>query len=151
MKYCLNVKCNKEFQPIHERAKFCSNLCRATHHQNLRLAKKKVEEIMSSLEEVELIEKGEKAAVLFDKLLKELGNPKLNGRKNPLENAARGRDENGVNNDEVEKDLDTESILKEIKAIESEKIPAERNTSLGRKVWQKEQINRISGLKSKLK
>jgi len=74
-----------------------------------------------------------------------------NGRNNTLENAARGRDKNGVNNDEVEKDVDAKSILKEIKAIESEKIPAERNTSLGRKVWQKEQINRISELKSKLK
>lgn len=32
---------------------------------------------MGSLEEVRLIEKGEKAAKLFDELIKELGNPKI--------------------------------------------------------------------------
>lgn len=47
--------------------------------------------------------------------------------------------------------LDNSSILFQIKTIEAEKIPADRNTSLGRKSWNIEQINRIKELKNKLK
>src|SRR5690349_15334125 len=40
MKECL--QCKKEFKPKRERAKFCSDLCRATFHQNLKTAKSQV-------------------------------------------------------------------------------------------------------------
>jgi len=93
------------------------------------------------------------------------------GRDNPFENAARGRDKNGVNNDEVKNTVDTyweehknnnpekaefdavynKEILSQIAAIKSEKIPAERNTQLGRKSWDNDQRKRISELQSKLK
>jgi len=81
MKACLNQKCKKLFTPKRERAKFCSDICRATHHQNVRLAKNKVDQIMSSLDEVELIEKGEKATILFKDLLAVLGNPIIKTKK----------------------------------------------------------------------
>jgi len=95
----------------------------------------------------------------------------LESRYNQLINAARGRDENGVNNDEVKNTVDTyweehkndnpekaefdavynKEILSQIAAIKSEKIPAERNTQLGKKSWDNDQRKRISELQSKLK
>jgi len=93
------------------------------------------------------------------------------GRDNPFENAARGRDENGVNNDEVKNTVDTyweehkndnpekaefdavynKEILSQIAAIKSEKIPKDRDTSLGRRIWQGEQNLKIKELTNKLK
>jgi len=44
-----------------------------------------------------------------------------------------------------------ESILAQIEAIRAEKIPKDRDTYLGRKVWQNEQNARIEALKQQLK
>jgi len=81
MKKCLNQKCKKSFKPKRERAKFCSDLCRATHHQDVKYAKKRVASITAALDEVELIEKGKRAGKLFDELIKELGNDKIKSSK----------------------------------------------------------------------
>lgn len=45
---------------------------------------------------------------------------------------------------------ENDRIRRQIAAIEAELIPPERNTLLGRKVWQKEQSDKIQQLKSKL-
>lgn len=74
-------------------------------------------------------------------------------RKSPLVNAARGRDANGINQDEAllsEKEATNEEIYEQIKAIRAEKIPTERDTSGGRKSWNFDQNKRIQQLKSKL-
>lgn len=42
-------------------------------------------------------------------------------------------------------------IKSQIKAIEAEKIPKERNTPFGKKIWQAEQQKRIDALKDQLK
>lgn len=44
-----------------------------------------------------------------------------------------------------------EAILKQIAAVKAEAIPPHRNTTLGRKVWEVEQRQRIIDLESKLK
>jgi len=84
----------------------------------------------------------------------------LNNRYNQLINAARGRDENGVNNDEVKNDnvektefdaVYNKEIIYQISAIKAEKIPKDRDTSLGRRIWQGEQNLKIKQLQSKLK
>jgi len=102
----------------------------------------------------------------------------LESRYNQLINAARGRDKNGVNHDELnikvveDKVADFEyweqhkndnpekaefdavynkEILSQIAAIKSEKIPKDRDTSLGRRIWQGEQNLKIKELQSKLK
>ena len=46
--------------------------------------------------------------------------------------------------------IDNSEILKQIEAIRAEKIPKDRDTILGRKLWRIEQDNRIGELKSKL-
>jgi endogenous inhibitor of DNA gyrase (YacG/DUF329 family) len=66
-------------------------------------------------------------------------------------NAARGRDESGINEDEVKSvEVDRDEIKSQIAAIQSEKIPKERDTIYGRKIWQKEQDKKIAELKNKL-
>lgn len=45
---------------------------------------------------------------------------------------------------------DTSKILDQIAAIRAEKIPAERNTAIGKKVWEMDQKKRIEELQSKL-
>ena len=45
----------------------------------------------------------------------------------------------------------TEEIQKQIAAIKAEKIPEQRNTIYGRKVWQKEQDEKINALQKQLK
>lgn len=42
-------------------------------------------------------------------------------------------------------------IEKQIAAVKAEKIPPERNTPLGKKIWEKEQIKRINELKLQMK
>jgi hypothetical protein len=71
MKGCLN--CGKLFEPKRERATFCSDLCRATFHQRKRTADKKVARAKELTFKVADLEKSERAAKLFDELLKELG------------------------------------------------------------------------------
>lgn len=46
--------------------------------------------------------------------------------------------------------IDNSEILKQISDIESQKIPKERDTPLGRKVWNNEKAKRIAELKSKI-
>lgn len=46
---------------------------------------------------------------------------------------------------------DNSEIEKQIAAVKAEKIPPERNTTLGKKIWQKEQENRINELKLQIK
>lgn len=46
---------------------------------------------------------------------------------------------------------DNSEILQQIDAIKAEKIPPERNTTNGRKVWAIDQAKRIKELESKLK
>ena len=46
--------------------------------------------------------------------------------------------------------ISNKEIKKQIEAIVAEKCPKERDTSLGRKIWLKEQENRINELKSQL-
>ena len=84
----------------------------------------------------------------------------LNNRYNQLINATRGKDENGVNNDEVRNDnpekaefdaVYNKEIIAQISAIKYEKIPKDRDTSLGRRIWQGEQNLKIKQLQSKLK
>jgi len=78
-------------------------------------------------------------------------------RNNALINAARGRDGSGINKDELDELGQwqepewVEPIEAQIKAVEAEKIPKDRDTLLGRKVWAKEQAKRIEELKNKLK
>jgi hypothetical protein len=71
MKGCLN--CGKLFDPKRERAVFCSDLCRASFHQRKRVAEKKVARAQELKFHVAHLEKNEKAAKLWDELLKELG------------------------------------------------------------------------------
>lgn len=47
--------------------------------------------------------------------------------------------------------IDEEAIREQIKAIKSEKCPAHRNTSIGKKSWQMEQDKRIQELENQLK
>lgn len=47
--------------------------------------------------------------------------------------------------------VDNSEIEKQIAAVKAEKIPPERNTTLGKKIWQKEQENRINELKLQIK
>lgn len=48
-------------------------------------------------------------------------------------------------------DVTKSEIHNQITAIKAEKIPKERDTSLGRKIWHKEQSNRISQLQKQIK
>ena len=48
-------------------------------------------------------------------------------------------------------DAERQAIHNQIAAIEAEKIPAERNTALGRRAWVIERNQRIAELKNKLK
>lgn len=50
-----------------------------------------------------------------------------------------------------EPEIDETEIEKQISAIYAEKIPKERDTSLGRKVWASDQRKRISELEERLK
>jgi hypothetical protein len=75
-------------------------------------------------------------------------------RDNPLINAARGRDSNGINMDEVrlaEKEASREFIEDQIKDIKAEKIPPQRDTTMGRKSWALDQKKRIQELENQLK
>jgi hypothetical protein len=75
-------------------------------------------------------------------------------RSNPFINAARGRDANGVNQDEADlaqKEGLREDIEEQIKVIKAEKIPDNRNTFLGRKSWILDQKKRIEELQTQLK
>lgn len=84
-------------------------------------------------------------------------------RNNQFTNAARGRDKNGVNNDEtkvqkkgaenisVQHALKIDGIRRQIEAIKSEKIPKDRDTILGRKGWAMDQQKRIKDLEDQLK
>jgi hypothetical protein len=47
--------------------------------------------------------------------------------------------------------MEESEILQKIAVIRSEKIPAERNTSLGKKVWANEQYKRIKELENQIK
>lgn len=67
------------------------------------------------------------------------------GRNNKLENAARGRGKNGINNDELRA-----NILEQIAEIRREKIPQHRDTSIGRPSWKNDQAKKISELEKKL-
>lgn len=79
-------------------------------------------------------------------------------RDNALINAARGRDSNGINMDEVAVANRAQKksrggagdILQRIDAIRAEKIPADRNTSNGRKSWAFDQKKRIQELENQL-
>jgi hypothetical protein len=71
MNNCCN--CKKPLEGKKSNAKFCSDLCRALFNRRKKFAEKQANKIMEGLKEVELIEKGEKAAKMFDELLKELG------------------------------------------------------------------------------
>jgi hypothetical protein len=46
---------------------------------------------------------------------------------------------------------DNEAILKQIEAIKTEKIPKERDTPIGRRVWASDQWKRVDELKKQLK
>jgi len=61
MKVCL--KCGNEFEPKRDRAKFCSDICRAGFHQALKTAKPKLKFAGPS---------GRKAADLFKQLMAEV-------------------------------------------------------------------------------
>jgi hypothetical protein len=61
MKVCL--KCKKEFEPKRERAKYCSDICRAAFHQSIKTAKRKLKFAGPT---------GKKAADLFNDFLKEV-------------------------------------------------------------------------------
>lgn len=135
MKKCIRESCQKEFEPLKPFAKYCSTKCRIYHAR----------------------ERETGVAVISAKVVKENGKPIAqakviidDNRDNQLINAARDRDESGINEDEFAS-IDNEDILKEISAITAEKIPKERDTQLGRPVWTKEQRNRIQSLKNKLK
>jgi hypothetical protein len=51
---------------------------------------------------------------------------------------------------EEEYQMDSSDVEAQIKAIRAEKIPTERNTHMGRKIWQLEQDKKIAELKNKL-
>ncbi len=55
-----------------------------------------------------------------------------------------------VHEEKSEPQLDIEEIKNQIKAIREEKIPKERDTILGRKVWSAEQEKKISDLQKLL-
>ncbi len=52
---------------------------------------------------------------------------------------------------ELQPDIYNSDILKQIEAVKVEKIPKERDTSMGRKVWVNDQYKRIKELEAKLR
>ncbi len=52
---------------------------------------------------------------------------------------------------DVKSDTDNSEILAQIAATKAEKIPPERNTSLGKRVWENERDAKIRNLKSQLR
>lgn len=78
-------------------------------------------------------------------------NPILSYSLNLPENLEKkGTFENILDKNEHEKSK-KEEIEKQIQAIKAEKIPAERNTTFGKKVWETDQIKRIDELQKQLK
>jgi hypothetical protein len=63
MKEC--IVCKKPFEGVRERKKFCSDLCRATYHQNIKLANGRLKFAGKS---------GKKAAALYEELIAEMKN-----------------------------------------------------------------------------
>jgi|ERR1039457_367140 predicted nucleic acid-binding Zn-ribbon protein len=104
--------------------KYCGNNCKQAYWQKKKPKDKKTKVL--TMEQWEEIQK------------------KLNektGRDNQFENAARGRDKSGVNEDEQKSDIDNQ-----IESIRAEKIPKERDTPMGRKSWLIDQQKRIAAL-----
>lgn len=83
--------------------------------------------------------------------------PMIKKRKQIFYEAAKAEDVNeyfanvGKEYQETVKEVVSSAIEKQIADIRSEKIPKERDTSLGRKIWHKEQSNRISQLQKQIK
>lgn len=131
MSKCLRKDCQVELVNIEGRRPkvFCSSRCRSLHWVKEKTLESKTKRIP--------IEEWENLTAELNELRKLKDN-----RNNPLINAARGRDESGINTDEVKK-----SLLEQIEEIKKEKIPSERDTTNGRKVWQNDQSKRIQELK----
>jgi hypothetical protein len=152
MKEC--IVCKKPVEGVRERKKFCSDLCRATYHQNIKLANGRLKFAGKS---------GKKAAALYDELMVEMKNIQFvkptpesfdgkkldriimdeplkwaDDRNNPLINAARGRDASGINEDEITGSKAINNILNEPPKSKAyldmmEKIEAERQKILNAK------------------
>lgn len=131
-KYCLNPSCKKELIHTEGRRpkKYCNPACRISHH----LAKKK-EPRYVQLETHNKVKK-QLDELLFKSMDKSL-NPDL-------------RTNSGmVTVVDIEVPKETE-IQAQIKLIRAEKIPAYRDTPIGRKSWLIDQQKRISELQQKL-
>ncbi len=183
-KTCKYAKCGKEFIPNHGKQLYCSPNCKAYDFkkketkedfeikleaffdtpENKELRKQMCDEIFNggclitkqTETGIEVVQSGTKEwfDVLFAK-----------GRDNPFENAARGRDKSGINEDEIKpkqitnptnvvedekNNVDVEEIKKQIAAIRAEKIPSHRSSVLGRKSWEREQQDKINKLMKQL-
>jgi len=144
-------QCNATLTHVEGRKKksFCDLNCKAKFYYEAKKEPKYVHK--STFEKV----KAERDMYLA-KLKRE--NPAVSGRMIDINKISASVDvsapetiDEKVNN--VIKSLvrsDNDAILAQIKAIEEEKIPAERNTTLGKKVWANDQRKRIEELKKLL-
>lgn len=144
---CLN--CIKEFTPKKKSAKFCSDLCRATFHQNKKQAQKQTQRIAEELKDVHIIDKGGRVLKLYNELLKELGITSLEATSAKIikeDKKTFGYSKAGESESEHNK-----KINDQISEIEKEEIPKERDTPRGRRVWQFDKERKINDLRKQLK
>jgi endogenous inhibitor of DNA gyrase (YacG/DUF329 family) len=136
MKECLTCQKNIEQTEGRRQKVFCSDSCRAAYHQKKNAGKRKYVRIET-----------------FQKLQKELEVERQN-RSNPLINAARGWDKNGVNSDEwaasVKANKEIEEIEQRIKDIEKELNSPPKNPLIGIRNWVRVRVAEIDQLKKQL-
>ena len=107
--------CGKEMEDVKTiRKKFCSDLCRVNFNNEAKVKNKpldqKIKEYFSKVTPDEIIADYESLGYTFSSISKINIKPNTkesyNGRKNALENAARGRDASGINEDEVKREAE---------------------------------------------
>ena len=140
-KICLNCGESLVDQSRRNNRVFCNTTCRSNYWQKSnRLEKqgKSVEEIIKLL----AVKKKPKVVHLTPDNKHEFDFLKERAKDIPQETK-----------DKVHRmmnELEVEGIKKQIEAIRAEKIPAHRNTSMGKRSWEIEQKNRIAELQKQL-
>ncbi len=124
MKKCLN--CGHNFEPLKPKAIYCSDACRTESYR------KKHKKEGAKRGRPRSIFDGPKLPKNIQDEPKQWVDPKPPEQKiNPVFN--------------------NQDILKQISAIKEEKIPKERDTIFGRKMWNYDQQKRVKELENKLK
>lgn len=128
---CLECKEPIEQKPGKRAPKFCSTTCRSNNWQKKKRKEGESKKNPKPITFQKPIEKSKKGANSIDLMGNiEFITPTPEAYDNPK--------------------IDRDAILAQIKEIEAEEIPKERNTQLGRPAWRLDQKRRINDLKKQL-